>query len=398
MSRTSWSVVVAAAAACLLAGCLTPSGGAIKVRLEPVEAGERPIRASTLTNIVPMPALPGAGSVLVLTERKGLARWIDLDSGASGTLLDLRPLGSYPELGLLGFALHPDFAENRRVVTYNTEQKTKDGGGPWAVISEWTMSGDTPSDWSLTDRKEIFRLVQPQEGHNAGCLAFGPDGYLYIAFGDGGFQRDPQNLVQDTENYYGSILRIDVDRADEGKAYGIPDDNPFAAGGHLPEVWAWGFRNPWRFTFGPHGRLIVADVGQNAWEEINVVEAGGNYGWSLREGPDCFAPRRERAGSCDEEGLLDPVHYYGRAEGAAIIGGPVYVGSLVPGLEGSFVFGDNVSGRLWALQLPAPGAEGEAQVISLGGTLLPITTIGLDPSGEVVIGTNDGNTYRIVAR
>ena len=385
------SAALAADAASRTVECL----GEIRVRLEPLAPGGKPLKTKAVTNQVQFPADSSLAGLLLVTERPGAILVVNMETGERREIGKIPHNGSYPELGLVGFAFYPDFALTRRVATYlMNDPKGSSGVGR---ISEWVLSGEDLSSLALSEERVLFELEHPQEGHNGGQLLFGPDGYLYTAFGDGGFQQDPRNLVQQTDNYFGAMLRIDPRNPSGGKPYGIPEDNPFVSGGHLPEVYAWGFRNPFRFTFGPAGELILADVGQDAVEEINLVVAGGNYGWSLKEGSDCFRPRRKRSGSCDDDALIDPIHEYKRPVGQAVIGGHVYHGEAIPSLRGLYVFGDHISGRLFGLELPESHKD-TAVVCPLGGTGAAITTFGVDPEGELLVGTNGGRHYRVVPR
>jgi glucose/arabinose dehydrogenase len=394
---------------CLLFGfgCVTPAGlkpipvgvdgkrPQIDVRLERVKAGGKALNVTAPTNVEALPV--ERSDVLIITEKPGRLLAVDLGTGDKQVLVETEPMGSYPEMGLVGLAFHPDFQENRRLFTYRVAKNPETEDSPAkSLIEEWTLKGDTVGSMELTAVGTVFRLDQPQQGHQSGGMTFGPDGYLYIPFGDGGFQTDPNNFGQNTTNHHSSILRLDIDNREEGQGYSVPADNPFVGGGHLPEVWAYGFRNPWRSTWTKEGRYIVADVGQNAVEEIDIIVRGGNYGWSLKEGTSCHKPRREREGSCEDSTLIDPIYEYRHGEGAAIIGGPVYYGEAIPALQGLYVFGDNTNGKLWALTLPEED-DGQGSVSALGMTGLAITTFGRDPAGEVLVGTWAGRIYRIVA-
>ncbi|HHO50385.1 MAG TPA: dehydrogenase, partial [Deltaproteobacteria bacterium] len=228
--------------------------------------------------------------------------------------------------------------------------------------------------------------------HDAGQLAFGPDGMLYVGLGDGGFRNDPLGAGQDRSTLLGSMLRLDV--RTPGR-YAVPDDNPFVGiAGVRPEIWAYGLRNPWRYSFTPDGRLVVADVGQNTWEEIDLVSRGDNLGWSLREGSSCFEPPK----GCPTVDLTDPIYTYGRKDGGSVTGGVVWT---APGpLQGRYLFGDFSTGRLWALRLPQPGAAaGQAEVTALGRFDLRPSAFGRAPDGRVwVAGFARGAIYQIELR
>jgi len=220
---------------------------------------------------------------------------------------------------------------------------------------------------------------QPFANHNGGSLQFGKDGFLYIAAGDGGSSGDPQNNAQNKKSYLGKILRIDVNSTTKGN-YGIPADNPFATStdGSLGEIYAYGLRNPWKMSFDTGSdRFFAADVGQNVKEEINLITKGGNYGWKIKEGKDCYSP----SSNCDATGLIEPVIDYGRSDGdVSITGGYVYRGETIKGLVGKYIYGDYVSGRIWALELDGSQVKSNALLMKFGGA---ISTFGQDSKGEV---------------
>jgi uncharacterized repeat protein (TIGR03806 family) len=256
--------------------------------------------------------------------------------------VDMRDaLAEAPEAGLLGIAFHPQFASNGHVyLSYTTP-------GPGAFVSR--IARFQSDDGGLTiDRSTEFVILdvpQPYTNHNGGDIHFGADGFLYIGFGDGGGAEDPQGNGQNTDTLLGAMLRIDVDG---GSPYAIPSDNPFAAGGGAPEIFAWGLRNPWRFSFDREtGELWTGDVGQYAWEEVDRIRLGGNYGWNLKEGSHCFA-----ADPCDAAtlpGLIDPVAEYANPDDASVTGGYVYRGSAMPELIGRYIYADFYSGTIWAV-------------------------------------------------
>ncbi|WP_123534488.1 PQQ-dependent sugar dehydrogenase [Halosimplex salinum] len=298
-------------------------------------------------------------------------------------------VSGYSEQGLLGLAFHPAFEENGRFfVRYSAPSRegTPDGYSHTFVLSAFEAEPDgTTAD--PDSERTILEIPQPQANHNAGAVAFGPDGYLYVATGDGGRADDQGNgHVEDwydavgggngqdvTENLLGSILRIDVDSeatqsprngggetADEesdDEPYAVPDDNPLVGEDGLDEQYAWGFRNPWRFSFGPDGRLFVADVGQGAWEEVSVVESGGNYGWNVREGSHCFqaedCPDESPRGRPLEDPVIEYPHGGSDVSGIAVIGGYLYDGDAIADLRGRYLFADwRAQGRLYAAREP----------------------------------------------
>ena len=196
-------------------------------------------------------------------------------------------------------------------------------------------------------------MNQPFDNHNAGQLAFGPDGFLYFGLGDGGSGGDPMGNGQNLATLLGKMMRIDVDHTDPGLQYAIPSDNPFVGNGAArPEIWAYGFRNPWRFSFERGtGRLFCADVGQNSFEEIDLMQKGGNFGWNVMEGAHCFNP----PSGCDTSGKVLPIAEYDHSEGIAVIGGYVYKGTDIPALTDLYLFADLASGNLWYLREGPPG-------------------------------------------
>jgi len=318
--------------------------------------------------------------------------------------------GGYTEQGLLGLTFHPSFAENGRFfVRYSAPPRdgTPDDYSHTFVLSEFHADPDaTTAD--LDSERTILEIPQPQGNHNAGAIAFGPDGYLYVATGDGGRANDQgTGHVEDwydavgggngqdlTENLLGSILRIDVDNAGDGRPYAIPEDNPLVGADGRDEQYAWGFRNPWRLSFGPGGRLFVGDVGQGAWEEVNVVERGGNYGWNVREGTHCF-----QAETCPDESprgrpLQDPIIEYphGGAEvsGIAVVGGYLYDGDAIPDLRGRYVFADwRAQGRLFAARETADGLWPTTTVsVTADEQFGPnVLSFGRSPAGELFVCT-----------
>ena len=287
--------------------------------------------------LIPIPG--DDGYAVVLTQQDGIiyrASLVD-ESEEPTVFLDVRDkmrddLGN--EEGLLGFAFSPDYATDRRVFVHYTGDPRR------TVIERYTAPGaaaDAPSG------RVILEVEQPYQNHNGGSIEFGPDGYLYIALGDGGAAGDPQRNGQSRDVLLGKILRIDV----SGDAYTIPPDNPFADGVGRGEIWAFGLRNPWRMTFDREtGDLWAGDVGQGEWEEVDRIAKGANYGWSVMEGPDCF-----REDACENEGMILPrAAYSTHVDGTcSITGGYVYRGASMPELDGWYVYGDFCSGRVWAL-------------------------------------------------
>jgi quinoprotein glucose dehydrogenase len=291
------------------------------------------------------------------------------------------------EEGLLGFAFHPQFKKNGQFFVYYTTREVPHT----SVISRFTVSADDPQKADLKSEQELMRIPQPYWNHNGGALAFGPDGFLYIALGDGGLKDDPHGHGQNLETLLGSILRIDVDHHDQGKAYAIPKDNPFIGKGKAcPEIYAYGFRNPWGMNFDSvTGDFWVADVGQDLWEEINLVTRGGNYGWKLRE-----AKHKFKDGAEARPDLIDPIWEYDHDAGKSITGGVVYRGRKYPELVGCFLYADYVSGRLWALKYDTKAKRVIANY-ALQDQKMPIIAFGTDAQGEVLISDSFGQVWTI---
>jgi glucose/arabinose dehydrogenase len=348
----------------------------IQIALRPLVTG--------LAQPVDIQFVPGQPDVMLVVQKGGQVLWIDRqDPARRGVLLEEPRVITAVEQGMLGLALHHDFARDGRLYTNTTIQSAD--GREVSQIREWTTApGADLRQVKAAPARVLMEIEQPYQNHNAGQLAFGPDKKLYIGWGDGGLADDPQGHGQDTMTPLGAMLRIDVDAAaPPGQPYAIPPDNPFLKRPDvLPEIWAYGFRNPWRFSFAPDGRLIVADVGQDRWEEIAVVAAGQNHGWKIKEGDRCFSPPK----GCDPAGLTDPIYTYPHDEGQSVTGGFVYTGALLPALKGHYVFGDFVSGRLWAFPLPSPGQPVKPGAVSaLGQWPVLLSSFGQDERGELYL-------------
>ncbi len=309
-----------------------------------------------------------------LVEQAGLVSTfpVDKNQGTSKkTFLDLRDqVVSGGERGLLGFALHPLFPSKNEVFVNYTANIN---GKLHTIVSRFLFTASPAS----VKEERLLTIEQPYANHNGGHIAFGPDGFLYIAMGDGGSGGDPHGHGQNTKTLLGSILRIDVNTKAPNLPYGIPSDNPFVNGGGRAEIYAYGLRNPWKFSFDTkNGDLWAADVGQNKWEEVNLIVKGGNYGWNVREADHCFLTT-----PCNAQGLIDPVFSYSHSEGNSITGGFVYHGQAIPALQGHYVFGDFITGRLWGLKKNGSTFAG----ISLPKTNHLISAFAQDEQGEVYI-------------
>lgn len=301
------------------------------------------------------------------------------------------------EEGLLGLAFHPNYKSNGQFFLYYT----KKGTPHTSVISRFRVSQDDPNRAELESEEEVFRIKQPYWNHNGGTITFGPDGYLYIGMGDGGYANDPHMNGQNLQTFLGSILRIDIDHKtpkdpehnrSRAMNYAIPQDNPFVGFKLLarPEIWAYGVRNIWRLAFDRKtGACWAADVGQDLWEEINIIERGGNYGWNLREGMHKFGPRG--AGLRDD--LIEPIWEYHHDVGKSITGGFVYRGKRLPELAGAYLYADFVTGNLWALRYDTEKKRVLANRTITGNTM-PVLSFGEDEQGEVYFLTDKGTIHR----
>lgn len=321
----------------------------------------------------------GTGRVFVL-EQSGRVRIIQNGALVATPFLDLTSkVESGGEKGLLGLAFHPGFSLNRRFFIYYTRRL---GAQLQSVFSEYAASSSNPNQADASSERILLVVDQPFDNHNGGQLAFGPDGFLYIGLGDGGSGGDPQGNGQNLQTLLGKILRIDVDGAfTAGKQYAIPADNPFTQPSGLPEIWAYGLRNPWRFSFDRmSGTLFAGDVGQDSYEEVDIITKAGNFGWNKTEASHCYPP----ASSCSAAGLIQPIMEYAHdtSGGTSIIGGFVYGGAAIPGLAGSYVFGDLSSGHVWAGAQDSSGKWKQTLVLDHH---LTVSSFGEDTTGELYL-------------
>ena len=295
------------------------------------------------------------------------------------------------EEGLLGMAFHPKYKQTGEFFIYYTTTDTPQ----MSVLSRFRVSKDDPNRADPNFAEELLRIPQPFWNHNGGTLAFGPEGYLYIALGDGGKANDPFENGQNLDTWLGSILRIDVDHKADGKNYAIPADNPFInKPNHKPEIYAYGLRNVWRMSFDRKtGQGWLADVGQNLWEEINLLKKGANYGWNLREAMHPFK-EEGREGSPPRKDLVEPIWEYHHEIGKSITGGVVYRGKQFPELEGCYLYADYVSGKLWALKYDFENQKVIANY-SLQDNKMPIITFGEDAAGEVYFCDSFGQIWTL---
>ena len=379
-----------AMAACLLAGAscgddarapADPPDGAVELGLEQVASGLAFPLALTA---------PAGDARLFVVEKPGRIRIIANGALLAQPFLDIASkVSTGGEQGLLGLAFDPQYASSGRFfVNYtDTQGDTR--------IAAYRVSTD-PARADAASEEILLTIDQPYANHNGGHLAFGPDGYLYVATGDGGSGGDPDGNGQDRTDLLGSLLRLDVSGA---SGYAIPADNPFAGtSGLRGELWDYGLRNPWRFSFDrANGDLYIGDVGQNAVEEIDVATAaagggrGLNYGWNRMEGTDCFSDN-----ACTDAGLTPPVHEYGHGDGCSVTGGYVYRGSAIPALRGTYFYADFCSG--WVRSFVMAGGRAtdhrEWSALRLGA----IPGFGEDAAGELYILDADGRVMKVVPR
>jgi len=355
----------------------------------------------------------GKNLLFVVEQHQGKIWSFPNDPATSDKKLFLQlpdPLNGGNEEGLLGLAFHPNYKQNGQFfVYYSADDRDKDGTGRRSVVSRFTASKGDPRQADPASEQRIWLGPKdPFENHNGGCIAFGPDGFLYIALGDGGAADDPLSTGQDPTDHFASILRIDVDRPADGKPYGIPADNPKSKGGAYakwaPEVYAIGLRNVWKFTFDRKDHTFwAADVGQNLWEMVHVVKNGGNYGWSIREATHPFQPkRRQRVDPAAP--ISPPLAEYPHSpskdrkdDGKSVTGGYDYRGRPLPQLDGVYLYGDFDTGRVWGLRESGGKAVANAEVVDLTpATKLNIAAFGEDAAGEVYVLAFDGRIHKFV--
>jgi glucose/arabinose dehydrogenase len=384
-----------------LAGALVACGGAGSGAPDPVPS---PTAASCAAG-APVAGVPALAARLVVSglrspldlqsvredrervyvvEQGGRVRVVRNGQLQAAAFLDISDrISSGGERGLLGLAFHPRFAQNRRLYVNYT-----DPAGD-THLAEFTAS--SPDTASAGTERTLLRVAQPFSNHNGGGLAFGSDGYLYAGLGDGGSGGDPLGNGQRLDTPLGKMLRIDVDGA---PPYAVPADNPFRSrAGALPEIWAYGLRNPFRFSFDrATGSLYVGDVGQGSLEEVDVAAAGvggQNYGWNVTEGSECYRP----PSGCDKSGITLPVFEYDHSEGCSVTGGVVYRGCRMPDLAGAYFFGDYCNGVIRSFRW-AGGRATEVRAWSVGGPG-SVSSFGLDADGEVYVVDYGGSVYRL---
>ena len=360
---------------------------------------------------------PNNAKLLYIVEQAGLIKIINDGKKLSRPFFDINKRVVNPnrpgdERGLLGFAFHPNHTNNGK---FYINYMDNDGN---TIISEFSTNSELRADHK--SERIILKLKQPYGNHNGGDIQFGPDGYLYISIGDGGKAGDPLNAGQDLSSLFGKIIRIDI----EQKPYGIPKSNPFfGQKDKREEIWAWGLRNVWRFSFDKQtGDKYLADVGQNKWEEVNFEPAsskgGLNYGWRIMEANHCYDPKE----NCPTEGLIKPIIEYPNdanhpafafriieelsfsetdVEGCSVTGGYVYRGQKIKSMEGQYIFGDYCSGNIWTLKVvngKAINFKNRTEEINIGGGEFTtyISSFGQDSDGEIYIIDYNGGIYKLI--
>ncbi len=315
------------------------------------------------TRPIQMLQRPDAPNEWYLVEQPGTVRLVDLsrsDLKEAPLVVDLRDrvTDKTNEEGMLSLAFHPDFPTKREVFIYYSALKPRR-----SVLSRFTVSADGRS---IDPKSEevLLETPQPYWNHNGGTALFGPDGFLYLSLGDGGAANDPHENGQSLKTHLAKVLRIDVNKKDAGKPYAVPADNPFVGNADaLPEIWAYGLRNVWRMQFDRKtGDLWAGDVGQNAWEEIDLIRKGGNYGWNKREGFHDFAAK-------EKAGFIDPVVDYSHKEGVSVTGGYVYRGTEIKGLDGAYLYADFGIPKIWGIRMIGDRPSEPKLLIQKGGSL-----------------------------
>lgn len=327
---------------------------------------------------------------LFVVERSGVVRaFLENNPAQTSVFIDLRDRVRTPsnETGLLSIAFHPRHRKNGLFYIFYTT------GDLITRVAEFGVRAGDPLRGDPTSERVLLDVHQPAGNHNGGQIAFGLDGHLYIGLGDGGGSNDVFNNGQDPTTLLGSILRIDVDRREGELAYAIPYDNPFdGSQGQRREIWAWGLRNPWRFSIDRlTGQLWAGDVGQSDWEEVNLIERGGNYGWNTMEGTQCFDP----PDACDSSNLVLPAYEYDHSVGRSVTGGYVYRGPRLVRLQGTYLYGDFVNKQVWGLRR-RPDGQVENRLLALSPS--PIASFGENEQGEVYVVGFDGTIYRLVEK
>ncbi len=347
---------------------------------------------SGLSSPVGLESPPGDSRFFVV-QQPGTIRIVQSGALLPGNFLDIQSLVNFDgqEQGLLGLTFHPNYSTNRKFYL----NYTRNSPSPQTVIAEFQASAGDPTQADPNSQRILLVVNQPFANHKGGQLAFGADGFLYIGLGDGGNSGtpDPLNNGQNLFSLLGKMLRIGVDAPFTGNLpYAIPADNPFVGGSGSPEIFAYGFRNPWRFSQERGGsRIFVADVGQASFEEVDILQKGGNYGWRVMEGAHCFNP----SSGCDTSGKIQPIAEYDHSIGIAVIGGFVYKGTAIASLVNKYVFGD-LTGRIFSLTEAPVNTFTRTNLLT---TSLTISSLGQDAAGEIyVVDYGAGIILKLVAQ
>ncbi|OOG77106.1 sorbosone dehydrogenase family protein [Algoriphagus sp. A40] len=363
-------------------------------------SNEPPLQNGTVTIVEAFPNLSFTRPVdlqhagdnsdrLFVAEQRGVISVFQNNSAATAKSeflnIEQKVDDSGNEEGLLGLAFHPNFESNGYFFVNYTAS-----GPNRTVISRFKVSPTNPNQADPASELVVLEFEQPFSNHNGGQISFGSDGFLYIAVGDGGSGGDPQGHGQNRKTLLGSILRIDIDKQQGSLKYAIPADNPFAGNseGFREEIYAYGLRNPWRFSFDSKTReLWTGDVGQNAYEEIDIIKKGGNYGWNTMEGTHCFKP----SSGCNTAGLEVPVFEYGRSEGVSITGGFVYRGTILKQLIGQYIYADFASGSVWSLDISNPSNPVNKELVKTSS----VSSFGIDQNQELYVCSFDGKIHKL---
>jgi glucose/arabinose dehydrogenase len=386
LRSAAWLLGLVPASACASDGGTSPDppAGAVPVGLMEVASG--------LSFPVYLTAPSGDVARLFIVEKGGAIRIVKDGTLLPTPFLDLTGrVATGGEQGLLGLAFDPAYAENGRFVVHYSDVNGN------TTVSAFRVAGDDPDRADPSSEVVLLTAEQPFDNHNGGQILFGPDGMLYIGLGDGGGGGDPGGRGQSLTDLLGDILRVDVRG---GTGYTVPPDNPYVGRTDArPELWSVGLRNPWRFTFDPAtGDLYIADVGQNAWEEVDVVTAaqgagrGANFGWSITEGAHCYA-----SPGCDPAQFTLPVLEYSHGQGCSVTGGFVYRGAALPALQGHYYYADYCGGWVRSFKLQ----DGQAAEPQQWPTLAPgglVPSLGQDAAGELYVMNAEGRVFRIVPR
>lgn len=335
---------------------------------------------------------PGDGKRIYVLQQRGTVLVFTPEKPEGSVFLQRQVSTKGNEEGLLSIAFHPQFATNGTFFIYFSQHNAPDPRR--TVLSRMKIAAGDASKADPASEEVLLTADQPFDNHNGGTLLFGPDGKVYLGLGDGGAAGDPHDNGQKTDTFLGKILRIDVDQADAGQKYAVPKDNPFVGkDGWKPEIWALGLRNPWRMSFDREtGDLWAADVGQNYWEEIDLIIKGGNYGWKNHEGKVPFEKRPAIPGA------IDPVFVYNRGEGQSVTGGYVYRGKRLKDLVGAYIYGDFNTGRIWALRKQGDQVDNQLLIQLAKGQ--QVASFAEDAAGELYLCTfegpngNKGRVYR----